>query len=226
MIYKVFFVIDTMLMLLIVSLEMLLLYFFFDVDVNGDNHDRLQYTILIFQPSLQAIFTLILIASAFYITNWVKNFTGRKQNACLFNWHVINLSLTTTAYFNFTILQCKAYSIKNKEEQSRFDFYAEVALLVSSCVQLYVDFFYLYLLYRFMKPKRFHQSSRTETSSLLFSRQSENSGELFFEELKGVEVSRPDQTTQQKNEEVSDFVMKGLVAEITTENAITLEFMN
>ena len=77
-----------------------------------------------------------------------------------------------------------------------------------------------------MKPKRFHQSSRTETSSLLFSQQSENSEELFFEELKGVEVSRPDQTTQQKNEEVSDFVMKGLVAEITTENAITLEFMN
>ena len=40
--------------------------------------------------------------------------------------------------------------------------------LIALCIKIYVDFFLLWLLYRFMRPQRIHEDGTSEASVLLF----------------------------------------------------------
>ena len=46
---------------------------------------------------LEVVFSLILVVSAYYITRWVKQSSGKRYNICLLTWHVLNL-------FTYTIV--------------------------------------------------------------------------------------------------------------------------
>ena len=53
----------------------------------------LKAEVVLYPQTLIATFSLILAGSAFYITRSVKKSTGKRQNTCLLNWHIVNLFL-------------------------------------------------------------------------------------------------------------------------------------
>ena len=50
----------------------------------------------------------------------------------------------------------------------RYAYYDAVDILVQKFIEIYVDLFLLWLLYRFMKPQKMLKDGRTEASALLF----------------------------------------------------------
>ena len=61
----------------------------------------MEFVLNLYPSILEAIFSLILAGSAFYLARSVRNTTGKEQNTCLLNWHIFNsvvLIVTLTIY--------------------------------------------------------------------------------------------------------------------------------
>ena len=50
----------------------------------------------------------------------------------------------------------------------RYAYYDAIDILVQKFIEIYVDLFLLWLLYRFMKPQKILEDGKTEASALLF----------------------------------------------------------
>ena len=59
--------------------------------------------------------------------------------------------------------------ISNGPVFGKYTYYAALAELASACIDLYVDLFLLWLLYRFMQPQPILNDGRTQASTLLLS---------------------------------------------------------
>ena len=60
-------------------------------------------------------------------------------------------------------------------------YYLGLSNLVNSSIEVYVNLFLLWLLYRFMKPHRFLDGGKTETSTLLFAHDVERAQKSLLE---------------------------------------------
>ena len=80
----------------------------------------------------------------------MKKLTGKDQNKCLLVWHVLNVLLKAVVFFLIEFLK-----IAKKTDlivPLTSDLYTKILRIVSTLVNLYVDLFLLWLLYRFNKP--------------------------------------------------------------------------
>ena len=85
---------------------------------------RIAFAAELLPSSLEIVFSLLLVVSACYITNWVRKSTGKKQNTCLFTWHIVNLFILTIVNALAAILYQKAYSFEeNDKDYWKFEYY-------------------------------------------------------------------------------------------------------
>ena len=63
----------------------------------------------------------------------------------------------------------------------KFQYYSDTSSLIQHNVEIYVDLFLLWLLYRFMKPQKNLQDGRTEASVLLFSHDGKRAQEILLD---------------------------------------------
>ena len=104
--HRIFFAIDILAALIIIALATFLEYKFF---VYHDRRDwdaihNMNFMLFLYPSILEITFSLILAGSAFYLTRSVRKTTGKKQNTCLLNWHILNLVVlivTLTMYAIF-----------------------------------------------------------------------------------------------------------------------------
>ena len=102
---------------------------------------------------LDALFALVLVICAVYLAMKLRKSTGHKPNVCLVIWHIVNVVLLTSMAVILTIY--RGISIDADEHQSpkaRFEFYA--TFVATGFVDVYVDLFLLYLLFKFTRPQK------------------------------------------------------------------------
>ena len=102
---RIFLFIDLLLMVTIPAVFGFLWYQFYHPK-DGITHQQIGSAIRYLPPSLEVVFSLVLVFSACYIASWVKNSTGKRQNICLLTWHVINLFILIA---NTTVLSIYYY---------------------------------------------------------------------------------------------------------------------
>ena len=90
--HKVFILIDIALILLIPGVEAYLWHLSSQAKSHSDE-THIVLIIILYEPALETLFLLILVASAFYIARRVENSSGKKQNTCLLTWHALNLTV-------------------------------------------------------------------------------------------------------------------------------------
>ena len=131
--------------------------------------------VYLFPPILDAIFSLILVFSVVNLTRSVMKSTGRKQNILLVNLHICNLLLLIVILALKAVYYHKAESVPYGSKQYwTFYYYQMLTELGSEFVDIYVDLFLLWLLYRFMKPQKILEDGRTEANALLFAHDAES----------------------------------------------------
>ena len=91
---------------------------------------------------------------------------------------------------------------------------------------LYVDLFLLWLLYRFMKPQKNLQDGRTEASVLLFAHDGKRAQEILLVSCREDDEQIKVESFERNYKEFVNFAIKHLIADITTETSVTLEFMD
>ena len=98
---------------------------------------------------------------------------------------------------------------------------------ISECfIELYVDLFFLWLLYRFMKPQIDLKDGRTKASALLFAHDGKIAQEILLDLYKGDEEKRKEQILKKNHQAFFDNLIKEWTSEIRTEMSITCEFMD
>ena len=139
----------------------------------------------------------------------------------MFNLILLILILTlTNVYLN------KANTSFNgdKEVFWKYYFYYAITTIASMTVEFYVDLFLLFLLYRFMRPKKVLKNGMTEACALFFAHDSKRAKQMFLdwntEEDKGWE------RYFEKKREFNAFLSNDWASNISTELAVTLEFVN
>ena len=144
-------------------------FLYYEDNIHAVKSVRIVFAIDLLPPSLEIVFSLLLVISACYITSWVTKSTGKKQNTCLLTWHIINLFILTIVIALNAVSYEKAYSSQEDDKNYwKLKFYSTLSALVQLNAEFYVDLFLLWLLYRFMKPQKNLHDGRTEASVLLF----------------------------------------------------------
>ena len=105
-------------------------------------------------------------------------------------------------------------------------YYYQASRIAQLNVEIYVDLFLLWLLYRFMKPQKIFENGKTEASTLLFAHDGKRATEILRQSYFDDEETRHTEIMDKKHKEFIDFVIKDLANEIATESAVTLEFMD
>ena len=77
-----------------------------------------------------------------------------------------------------------------------------------------------------MKPQTNLQDGRTEASVLLFAHDGKEAQEILLRSYTGDDEKRKIELLQRNYKEFINFVIKDMIADITTETSVTLEFMN
>ena len=134
--------------------EYILWYRFIKYDFSQTEWQIITFVLFIFPSSLEVVFSLLLIISACYITSYVRNTTGKKQNTCLLIWHIFNLLILIIVTVIHGVLAFKRdlnYVVEDIDAY-RYKYYGQITSLVRLNTEFYVDLFLLWLLYRFMKP--------------------------------------------------------------------------
>ena len=112
-----------MLILMQISIEAFLVYG--KINANSYNERiRFAFVASLLPSLLEIVFSLLLVVSACYITNWVRKSTGKKQNTCLLMLHIVNLFILTIVNALAAILYQKAYSFEeNDKDYWKFEYY-------------------------------------------------------------------------------------------------------
>ena len=114
---------------------------------------------------LDAIIATLLVISAYILSKLLTKSTGKKQNTCLLRWHIVNLFLLTSILIaNAVLFMMHKY---NPKEES-IEYYYALTVPISDFVDIYVNLFLLWLLYKFMKPQKMLASGRTVASTVVF----------------------------------------------------------
>ena len=178
-------------------------------------------------PVLEILFSLILALSACYIASLVRNSTGMKSNTCLLIWHIFNLFLLITTTVIHAIFYSKAYFAEDgSEDWYEYVYYINIANVASLNTGFYVDLFLLWLLYRFMKPQNILEDGRTEASALLFAHDGKRAQEILSRNYTGDQEKRTGDTTDTNSRKFINSFIGDLIAGISTETSVTLEFMD
>ena len=77
-----------------------------------------------------------------------------------------------------------------------------------------------------MKPNKILQDGKTEASALLFAHDNQRAQQILLDSHTEQEELRQSEKLEKQHTEFIDFVLKDWAAEIATEAAITLEFMD
>ena len=101
------------------------------------------------KPTYEAVFSLILTIAVIILSISIKKHTGKQQNICLVNWHIMNLLLLIACLLFSAVAQ--NLSLKNPDDLD-YKFYLTLSNLLELIVEFYVDMFLLWLLYRFLRP--------------------------------------------------------------------------
>ena len=81
------------------------------------------------------------------------------------NLLILVLALICSSVFSIKYL---ASFDEGGEDLYRYFYYFLVDNLAQLIIEFYVDLFFLWLLYRFVRPQKFLEDGRTEASALLF----------------------------------------------------------
>ena len=128
------------------------MYYLFDYIVSSEGNFKLAESMLrLFPPFLETTFSVVLVISALYLAKSVKEYTQKKQNTCLVSWHICNLILLIIILTLSAMFQSE--SSKSTDVFNKYGYYYVLTELGYRCLDLYVDLFLLWLLYRFMKPQ-------------------------------------------------------------------------
>ena len=84
----------------------------------------------------------------------------------------------------------------------------------------------MWLLYRFTRPQNSLQDGRTEASALLFAHDGKRAQEILVGSYTGDDEQRKVKAIEKNYKEFLNFVIKDMIADITTETTVALEFMN
>ena len=101
-----------------------------------------------------------------------------------------------------------------------------IAKLASLNTEYCVNLFLLWLLYRFTKPEKKFKDGQTEASALLFAHDSKKVKEILSSKQEQNEEDGNVEKLENEHKEFYNFIIKDLIAGITTETAVTLEFMD
>ena len=107
----------------------------------------------------------------------------------------------------------------------QYRYYEAIIELFQLSTELYMDLFFLWLLYRFMKPQNILQDGRTEASAILFAHDGKEARKMLLNFYTGNEDKRKSQSLEKTYKEFIDYVIKDLASEIATESAVSLEFL-
>ena len=138
-------------------------------------------TIHFLAPFLDVIVALILVFSAYFLSKKLQKSTGNRQKTFLFILHIINLCLYIVLLVLKGVIWKKWMAATSEEEKSKFYMRYTLIKLFSDIVGIYVDFFLLWLLYKFMKPKTILRDGRTSTSAILFAHDSKTGSQILLE---------------------------------------------
>ena len=106
---------------------------------------------------------------------------------------------------------------KGTEQRMRFWYYQVLISLVSSFIEIYVDLFLLWLLFKFMKPPKILKDGRTEASALLFAHDAQRAQDNLVEHYKEVHARKQALELKKKHDNFINFVIKDMIAEMRTE---------
>ena len=204
-----FFIADILAKGLIFGLQLLLCILIVKTPEDAKFYKLLAFLIIVYPLFLAALFMLSLVISAFKISNSIKFSTGRKQNICLLNWHIFNLFLMMAIAIYSGVFQYKFYySSAAIEDKYRFDYIMNLTALMSGFVEMYVDIFFLWLLYRFMKPQKIFGDGKTEACALLFAHDADAAQENLLTEYKEMDDIWDAERLQKKHDDFLSFVIK------------------
>ena len=77
-----------------------------------------------------------------------------------------------------------------------------------------------------MRPQTVLKNGKTEASAILFAHNGKEAKKMLIEWHKGEEEKRQSDNLSEKHQDFIDFVLKDWAAEIATEAAVTLEFID
>ena len=190
---------------------------FYTMEDDG-NYYLASFMVRLFSPFLEAIFSLVLVISALYLAKSVREYTQKKQNTCLVNWHICNLLLLTSLLVLNAVIYHKALKTKDtKAIFDKYDYYSLITSIVSTCVDFYVDLFLLWLLYKFMKPQLILSDGKTEASVLLLS---------LAHETRSTDTKTGDNYHGRSANAFLTYMLKILIDGLRTESSIFDEFMD
>ena len=140
-------------MIMIPSLEGVLFFAALQMDSNGKDTTYIWFFVNLYQLLLYVVFSLFLALSSFYLTVQLKRQTKMKSNTCLLNWHIFNLLILIVIMILFSLFYFKTLS-EASQNYWKFYYYGALTDLAIAFVDIYVDLFLLWLLYKFMNPQK------------------------------------------------------------------------
>ena len=112
----------------------------------------------------------------------------------------------------------KANSFDHESEDFRqYHYYFSLVAIAGSCVEIYVDLFLLWLLYRFMKPHKVLEDETAEVSTLMFAHDASSAQESLLDSFEVEHDKRKANLLKQKHNDFLAFVIKDWLTEIDTE---------
>ena len=90
--------------------------------------------------------------------------------------------------------------------------------MVSIFVDIYVDLFLLYLLYRFVKPQRILKNGQAEASILLFAHDAKRASNRLLESYKEEHEQKKAKMLKKKHEDFLAFVIRDMFSDFQTES--------
>ena len=160
---------------------------------------------------------LIMAISAAKLARSVKKLTNKKPNVCLINWHIFNLLLLTIISIITVIVMLKLENWQNE---------VSVAALAFISINLYVDLFLIFLLFKFIKPKRILDDGRDEASAILFAHDARVAEVILLNSFRDRLGTEHSNNFQEMIDEFLGFVIKEWTKDIKLESSISFEFID
>ena len=147
-----------------------------------------KYALLVKDVIVNLLISVIIAYSAIFITNFVKNKTKQKPNSCLLYWHIFNLVLEISATILRIVFAFRIESEVNECQKYKSEYESTIVEIVTTGIATYKEFFFMYLLYKFTKPRKAQNSDRVVSSSL-FAHDYQEAIESFKESLDRLNTS-------------------------------------
>ena len=137
---------------------------------------KIQSIAMIFTYSIDIVISTIFTVTAIYLAKLVRNETGMKQNNFLIGWHIANsvVLVLWTLLLHVKLLKLAGFDWHDNWDKILVDHdhSALKSYMLWDYFNFYIDIFFLWLLYSFMKPSISLKDGNKELSALLFANNS------------------------------------------------------